>query len=139
MDLNDLTISAVIDAAVANREAYLHNFWATLGFLVVAIGWTFTSKTAQDYLKDKFVRNMSVGIIVLLFIVHASVLIYSFSHSIDLLEIIETIKYSLNEKDKEVLISSYGIPCLWPPVNLSINGILFGFLAWLLFLPSRKN
>jgi len=120
----------LLEALITNREAYLHNFWATLGFLILAIGWFLTSKEPRNFLnahdKIKLSCSISVG---LLFIIHVLVLFNTYRLSGKLVSEINSLpaKNHIN-----ALVDFYDVPGYWVFVDGLINAILVALLIVIL-------
>ena len=104
----------LLKALITNREAYLNNFWVTLGFLLAAIGWFLTSESARDYLlnKDTLIKVCSICI-GLLFLIHVFVLLYTYSRSCNLETILLKSKHPETNAELKELLEFYVPPSFY--------------------------
>ena len=124
----------VIDTSKSYRQAYLHNFWATLGFLILAIGWFVTLSKSE--LKDTLISDVefrdAIIVVVILLLIHVGVLIYTCWQSNKLFEMFKALNIDSNLQDEEKNRLFYNIPILWIIVDVAVNTILLGILVFIL-------
>jgi hypothetical protein len=124
----------VIDTSRSYRQAYLHNFWTTSGFLIVAIGWLLSidkSKIDNSILADVGFRG-ACSVCLVLFFIHVGVLVYTCWKSKKLFKMFKSISIDSNWKREEKNLLFYGIPVHWVIVDVVVNGIFLGALLFLL-------
>lgn len=134
----DMMLDKLLDALITNREAYLHNFWATLGFLILAIGWFLTSKESRNFLKEHRIVRLSCSISVgLLFVIHVLVLSHTYWLSLKLVADIKSLYKG--KSGLSALIDFYEVPCYWVFADGFINAILAILLIVLLNQSGKQK
>ena len=129
----------LLEALITNREAYLHNIWATLGFLLLAIGWFLTSKDSRNFLSEhKMVRLSCSGSVGLLFIIHVLVLFNTYRLSAKLVTEINLLPKE-GKNGLGTLVDFYEVPCYWVFVDGFINAILALLLIILLNQKDKQK
>ena len=65
----------VIDALKHNHATYLANVWATMGFLILAIGWIISSEKAREFFSNSnSSRRVCLNSIAILMVFHSIIL-----------------------------------------------------------------
>jgi hypothetical protein len=132
-------LEKLLEALINNREAYLHNFWATLGFLILAIGWFIKSNESRIFLKEHEKVRISCSVSVgLLFIIHVLVLFNTYRLSNNLVNEIKSLNIE-GSNGLSALVDFYEVPCYWVFVDGFINAILATLLIVLLNQKGDKK
>jgi len=129
-------VKVALEEMKVNRQAYLNNFWTSLGFFAVALGWILTSKDAKTFFyQHKWLRRSGIILVFVMFVVNIRVLIYTYDKSSELLATLNDINnYLLKEEDKlpALVVNYYEIYDFWLWVNGGIIAVIVAYLIYAL-------
>ena len=73
---------------------YLDNVFKTIGFLIVMIGWLITSENSRLFFQEnKLARNIFLGVISVMWLIHALSLIDNYREGTRIMDLIEKLDY----------------------------------------------
>lgn len=131
-------LKLVIDASKSNYQIYLNNVWATLGFLILVVGWILTSKESRSFLfKHERLRKILIYALIALVVIHFAILIELYIKSGELIKTMQNMDLVRTGKIKESFLTYYKIPFYWLIGDFISNSILLA-VAITLFSYLKK-
>ncbi len=123
----------------ANRDGYIHAIWATVGFLIMSIGWLLTSGQAGSFLhKQERARRYAHYIIQIIAILHIVTLLHYSHVSSALMETMRTLGY-IEKNALDAYLSRYEISMINALFSTLINLTLFYFLDKLIIETAENG
>ena len=109
------------------NKSYVENVMATLGFVLLAMGWIVTSDKAREFIGgNKNVRGAAIFLIVAIAIIHSAISIVLLKISHNQFEQIVDLNYTKFE-----YFSVYKLSIAHVALNLVMNIGAFTLLGWL--------
>lgn len=116
------------------NASYVENTMATLGFILLAIGWIITSEKARTFLSsDKTVKLVSISVIAVIALIHTIVSLAIWEESDQIFEQLKMLMY-MNEKYYDL----YKLELCHVILNLIMNLLAFALLI-VLILKSKTE
>ena len=116
------------------NKSYVENVMATLGFILLSMGWMVTSEKAREFLRQN--RPMRIGALIVIFtiaIIHSGVSIALWYVSNEKHQQIVALNYTTAE-----YFEVYRLTRLHVALNLLMNLSAFGLLAGLVAYTKRS-
>lgn len=123
----------LVGALRGNWEGYVHNVWATLAALLLAVGWILTSREARLFLAGSHAaRRIAALTVLLVAAIHALALLECVRASNRLLDLAARDPHVVQSGLDLAYLDHYRVTPLFAAASLLLDGSLFALLLALL-------
>ena len=138
METKDI-IDLLITLLERNFDVHMNIIWATVGFLLAAIGWVITSREARAFLSgSETIRVVSIIMLALIAIIHYSLLVKTLLVSMELTaQLTSLVKEPLKGIVNDNLVYSISQTAL--VIRALVTLVLFSLLGFLVFKVDRNT
>lgn len=114
-------VNHLIETAKNNQSMFRSDFWTSVGFYLLVIGWIINSKDVRDFAdNNKLVKNLAVFSAIVIYILNVSGFIYFFNKS---------------QEIESVMLQHVKIhPELMDLYDISFNSVIYCGIANLIFV-----